>query len=184
MEEIRTQNGVIWSDRWRLGALTRDELMNIGYVSVIIGLEAYRPFFSNHRVPCVVAGFEPVMTAFAGRIRDEEIDAILDTGVDESHPALFDALLDGVAVRVHRRAPPQPLATNGEPFARGGHDPQVGAGAQQRVDGLGNLVDQMLAVVDDEQDAPVAEEVDHDWLAPRVADDVAVVAVGDDDDVW
>jgi hydrogenase expression/formation protein HypD len=31
-----------------------------GHVSVIIGLEAYRPFFDRHRVPCAVAGFEPV----------------------------------------------------------------------------------------------------------------------------
>jgi hydrogenase expression/formation protein HypD len=31
-----------------------------GHVSVIIGLDAYRPFFDRHRVPCVVAGFEPV----------------------------------------------------------------------------------------------------------------------------
>jgi exosortase len=28
---------LIWSDRWRLGALSKDELMNIGFVSVIIG---------------------------------------------------------------------------------------------------------------------------------------------------
>ena len=30
-----------------------------GHVSVILGLGAYRPFFNQHRVPCVVAGFEP-----------------------------------------------------------------------------------------------------------------------------
>jgi hydrogenase expression/formation protein HypD len=30
-----------------------------GHVSVIIGLDAYRPFFSKYRIPCVVAGFEP-----------------------------------------------------------------------------------------------------------------------------
>jgi hydrogenase expression/formation protein HypD len=30
-----------------------------GHVSVIIGLNAYRFFFDRHRVPCVVAGFEP-----------------------------------------------------------------------------------------------------------------------------
>jgi len=28
---------LIWSDRWRLGALSRSEMMNIGFVSVIIG---------------------------------------------------------------------------------------------------------------------------------------------------
>jgi hydrogenase expression/formation protein HypD len=31
-----------------------------GHVSVIIGSEAYRPFFQTHRIPCAVAGFEPV----------------------------------------------------------------------------------------------------------------------------
>jgi hydrogenase expression/formation protein HypD len=30
-----------------------------GHVSVIIGVNAYRPFFERHRLPCVVAGFEP-----------------------------------------------------------------------------------------------------------------------------
>lgn len=30
-----------------------------GHVSVIIGLNAYRPFFDRYRIPCVVAGFEP-----------------------------------------------------------------------------------------------------------------------------
>lgn len=31
-----------------------------GHVSVIIGLEAYRPFFERYRIPCVVSGFEAV----------------------------------------------------------------------------------------------------------------------------
>ena len=30
-----------------------------GHVSVIIGLDAYRPFFDRYQIPCVVAGFEP-----------------------------------------------------------------------------------------------------------------------------
>jgi hydrogenase expression/formation protein HypD len=30
-----------------------------GHVSVIIGLNAYRPFFNRYQIPCVVAGFEP-----------------------------------------------------------------------------------------------------------------------------
>ncbi len=30
-----------------------------GHVSVIIGLESYRPFFDKFQTPCVVAGFEP-----------------------------------------------------------------------------------------------------------------------------
>lgn len=31
-----------------------------GHVSVIIGVDAYRPFFDRYQIPCVVAGFEPV----------------------------------------------------------------------------------------------------------------------------
>jgi hydrogenase expression/formation protein HypD len=30
-----------------------------GHVSVIIGRQAYEPFFEKHRIPCVIAGFEP-----------------------------------------------------------------------------------------------------------------------------
>ncbi len=41
------------------GEINIDGFLLPGHVSVIIGLEAYRPFFDNHRVPCVVAGFEP-----------------------------------------------------------------------------------------------------------------------------
>jgi hydrogenase expression/formation protein HypD len=49
-----------------LEALMAAEQINIdgfilpGHVSVIIGLNAYRSFFDRHRVPCVVAGFEPI----------------------------------------------------------------------------------------------------------------------------
>lgn len=31
-----------------------------GHVSVIIGVAAYIPFFDQHNVPCVIAGFEPI----------------------------------------------------------------------------------------------------------------------------
>lgn len=31
-----------------------------GHVSVIIGVNGYRPFFEQHPVPCVIAGFEPI----------------------------------------------------------------------------------------------------------------------------
>lgn len=36
-----------------------DGFMLPGHVSVIIGLNGYRDFFETHRIPCVVAGFEP-----------------------------------------------------------------------------------------------------------------------------
>jgi hydrogenase expression/formation protein HypD len=41
-----------------------------GHVSVIIGLDAYRPFFDRYRIPCVAAGFEPVdiLQAISGLI--------------------------------------------------------------------------------------------------------------------
>lgn len=41
------------------GEINIDGFLLPGHVSVIIGLNAYRPFFDTHRVPCVVAGFEP-----------------------------------------------------------------------------------------------------------------------------
>ncbi len=37
MDGLKTSSTVIWSDRWRLGSLTTNELMTIGFVSVIIG---------------------------------------------------------------------------------------------------------------------------------------------------
>jgi hydrogenase expression/formation protein HypD len=41
------------------GGLNIDGFILPGHVSVIIGVDAYRPFFDIHRVSCVVAGFEP-----------------------------------------------------------------------------------------------------------------------------
>jgi len=38
MDGLKTNNALIWSDRWRLGALSSGELMTISFVSVIIGL--------------------------------------------------------------------------------------------------------------------------------------------------
>lgn len=37
MNGTNTNSSLIWSDRWRLGALSKGELMNIGFVSVIVG---------------------------------------------------------------------------------------------------------------------------------------------------
>jgi hydrogenase expression/formation protein HypD len=42
------------------GAVNIDGFLLPGHVSVIIGLDAYRPFYTAHQVPCAVAGFEPV----------------------------------------------------------------------------------------------------------------------------
>lgn len=46
-----------------------------GHVSVIIGLDAYRPFFDRHRIPCVVAGFEPVDLLQAIAMLVEQIES-------------------------------------------------------------------------------------------------------------
>jgi hydrogenase expression/formation protein HypD len=45
-----------------------------GHVSVIIGLDAYRDFFERHRIPCVVAGFEPadILQAIASTVEQIE----------------------------------------------------------------------------------------------------------------
>jgi hydrogenase expression/formation protein HypD len=42
-----------------LDGVQLDGFLLPGHVSVIIGLDAYRPFFDKYRIPCVVAGFEP-----------------------------------------------------------------------------------------------------------------------------
>jgi hydrogenase expression/formation protein HypD len=46
-----------------------------GHVSVIIGLNAYRPFFERHRIPCVVAGFEPADILHAAASLVEQIES-------------------------------------------------------------------------------------------------------------
>lgn len=37
-----------------------DGLICPGHVSIMIGADAYEPFVSRYRIPCVIAGFEPV----------------------------------------------------------------------------------------------------------------------------
>ena len=38
MEKLKGKRTLIWSDRWRMGALTRTELLNIAWVSLLIGM--------------------------------------------------------------------------------------------------------------------------------------------------
>jgi hydrogenase expression/formation protein HypD len=53
-----------------LEALTSDPELNIdaflcpAHVSVIIGSNAYKPFVKKHKIPCVIASFEPVEIMF------------------------------------------------------------------------------------------------------------------------
>ncbi|WP_319522118.1 hydrogenase formation protein HypD [uncultured Desulfosarcina sp.] len=65
------------------GELNIDGFLLPGHVSVIIGVAAYRPFFDAHRVPCVVAGFEPSDLL-------ESIAMLVDQ-VASGHPALENA---------------------------------------------------------------------------------------------
>ena len=63
-----------------LNALVRQNITGIdgfilpGHVSVIIGQKAYRPFFENYRIPCAIAGFEPVDILQAIRILVDQIE--------------------------------------------------------------------------------------------------------------
>ena len=74
-----------------------DAFLLPGHVSVIIGTEAYRSFFRHHRVPCVVAGFEPAdLLAAVAMIVDQ---------VESGLPALANAY-------------PRAVAADGNPKAR------------------------------------------------------------------
>jgi hydrogenase expression/formation protein HypD len=66
-----------------LDAVAIDGFILPGHVSVIIGLDAYRPFFERHRIPCVVAGFEPADILQAV--------AMLVAQVEAGRPALENA---------------------------------------------------------------------------------------------
>jgi hydrogenase expression/formation protein HypD len=67
-----------------------------GHVSVIIGLNAYRPFFDRHQIPCVVAGFEPadILQAIAMLVK------MLEAG----RPALENAYSRAVTVEGNLKA--------------------------------------------------------------------------------
>ena len=67
-----------------------------GHVSVIIGLNAYRPFFDRHRVPCVVAGFEPTDILQAVILLVEMLEA--------DRPALENAYARAVTVEGNPKA--------------------------------------------------------------------------------
>ncbi|MEJ2165358.1 MAG: hydrogenase formation protein HypD [Desulfobacterales bacterium] len=56
-----------------------------GHVSVIIGLNAYRPFFDRYRIPCVAAGFEPADVLQAVSMLVEMIETG-KPGLDNAYP--------------------------------------------------------------------------------------------------
>lgn len=67
-----------------------------GHVSVIIGLDAYRPFFDRHRIPCVVTGFEPadILQAIAAMIEQ----------IESGKPRLVNAYPRAVSEQGNRKA--------------------------------------------------------------------------------
>jgi hydrogenase expression/formation protein HypD len=56
-----------------------------GHVSVIIGLDAYRPFFEKYKTPCVVAGFEPADILQAISMLTEMIETA-KPGLENAYP--------------------------------------------------------------------------------------------------
>ncbi|MFP4309407.1 MAG: hydrogenase formation protein HypD [Desulfococcaceae bacterium] len=66
-----------------LFALTADPELAIdgfllpGHVSIVLGLDGYRPLFERHPLPCVVAGFEPtdILRAVLRLVEQVEADA-------------------------------------------------------------------------------------------------------------
>jgi hydrogenase expression/formation protein HypD len=67
-----------------------------GHVSVIIGLNAYRPLFDRHRIACVVAGFEPTDILQAINLLVEMLE--------DGRPALFNAYRRAVTSEGNRKA--------------------------------------------------------------------------------
>lgn len=67
-----------------------------GHVSVIIGLQAYKPFFQVHPIPCVAAGFEPV----------DILQAVLELArqIDAGTPQLANAYTRAVTAEGNSKA--------------------------------------------------------------------------------
>ena len=108
------------------GKINIDGFLLPGHVSVIIGLDAYQPFFDAHRVPCVVAGFEPIDLL-------ESIAMLVDQ-VESERPALTN----GYPRAVSPAGNPKAVAVMNEVF-------QV-ADAEWR--GIGTIPDSGLAIRD------------------------------------
>lgn len=67
-----------------------------GHVSVIIGLEGYGPFFERYRLPCVIAGFEPmdILRAIYMLVRQ----------IEEGQPSLENAYRRAVTNEGNKKA--------------------------------------------------------------------------------
>lgn len=106
------------------GDINIDGLLLPGHVSVIIGLEAYQPFFDAYRVPCVVAGFEPSDLL-------QSIAMLVDQ-VESGRPRLENAY-------------PRAVSATGNPKARAVMD-EVFAVADADWRGLGSIAASGLAI--------------------------------------
>ncbi len=62
-----------------------------GHVSVIIGLDAYRPFVARHHIPCVVAGFEPADILQAVWLLGRQINSGEAPVVENAYPRAVTA---------------------------------------------------------------------------------------------
>ncbi len=94
MEDLKTTSTLIWSDRWRLGALSKNELMNIGFVSVIIGFLFVLFHLLGNTVENV--GSRSAFTWMIARWGDKE-----SFGADYSHGYLIPFV--SLAVIWHKR---------------------------------------------------------------------------------
>jgi hydrogenase expression/formation protein HypD len=85
-----------------LFALMEDEDVNVdglilpGHVSVIIGMNSYRPFFDKYHLPCTVAGFEPVDIL-------KGISSLIDQ-IESRHPTLDNTYLRAVTAEGNKKA--------------------------------------------------------------------------------
>lgn len=85
------------------GDVPLDGFLCPGHVSVIIGSDAYRPVVAQHRMPCVVGGFEPagILAALVGLLRqvregDARLENPYDVAVSRSGNPLAYRLLEQV----------------------------------------------------------------------------------------
>ena len=67
-----------------------------GHVSVIIGVKAYEPFYQEHQLPCIVAGFEPADILQA-------ISMLVDQ-IETGRPALENAYSRAVTFEGNKKA--------------------------------------------------------------------------------
>ncbi|MEE4358174.1 MAG: hydrogenase formation protein HypD [Desulfococcaceae bacterium] len=105
-EEMKLDNFFVFSAHKRvipaLMALGRMQQIQVdgfllpGHVSVIIGTDAYTPFFAAYRIPCVIAGFEPA----------DILHAVyrLIFRIEKNEPALENAYPRAVMLRGNTKA--------------------------------------------------------------------------------